>query len=194
MLAGTDLSAEKARLSAVPIAAATAPVWLTVVLATPPSVIAIVAIVVGQRQQAATLTHERDQQRERLEYERQLADLDEIRTLLDECARTVYAASSAIRDIFIRGREDQSVAALLEQHVQAVLEVQQRLTIRFGVEDELVDALEVCIDALLLFYGEARVEGPMNAERSRADQSRFGEGRDKFLREASRRAGTRLPS
>ena len=96
---------------------------LTIAIAVIAAVAALVGAVIaawtaGRRQQRQ-LNHDRERQRDQLAHDRELADLSELRTLLDECAvmlsSTFHSYANAIASIDAVGRLEVAAAALQQQ-------------------------------------------------------------------------------
>ena len=169
-----------------------------IILAAGPSVVALAAIGSAVWQQRRGFRHDRE-----------MADLEAVRRVLDDAAIALHEADYArgdvkrahIRDgrkLLERGGE---FVKRLGERGRALDELRERLTIRFGADHEIVDTFRAADDALLEMHRKAstpeRFIDPDDSEWHLGIDTasdRFIEARDSFLAAAAGTAGARLPS
>jgi uncharacterized membrane protein len=142
------------------------------------------------------------QQRADLEHDRELADLADLRKLLDEAAVAVNKARNARDELIVAfsehgtklSKDDKDKLALAGQAIDAL---NMRILVRLGVRDPISEQFAGISAALLATWREVSYmsdePGEMIAEKHRAIRAAkkpFDESMAMFLVEAVKRAGT----
>jgi hypothetical protein len=132
-------------------AAATLPLWASIVIAVAAPAVAVAALILGRKQQAATLEQQNAQQARTLDHERQRDDLREVRSVLDDAARALADAENRWRAMFDDPNEEltHSGRPALFQAGHRLEELKLRIAIRFGREHEVTSAFDECADSVL---------------------------------------------
>lgn len=128
--------------------ATTQPLWTSIALSLAPVVVALIAIVLGAKQQAKTLNEQRRQE-----------DLRAARDLLDEAARGLSDADHRRRGL-IRNLDDDYAAASLNDSGKTLDEPDARLAIHFGRGHQVRVTFHECVEAVLNLSMIARNRQP----------------------------------
>jgi hypothetical protein len=149
------------------------------------------------------LDHERGRQQRELAHSRELADVADLRGLLDEAASALDDAADACRNGSVclqrsgRGELDQPdlEAALgrMEGGVPSLARLSSRLSVRLGVSDPIAlafgEARESINDVHLLLIA-LKIGIPIAPTKHVEQESRLGSARQEFFTAAVERAGT----
>jgi hypothetical protein len=135
-----------------PTAAATLPLWTSILLVLSAPAVAVIALIVGKQQQAATLRQQAKQHAATLQHERLRDDLREARGVLDDAARALHEADHRRRSIIGQldnetKRESLRVAGL------TLDEIEERIAIRFGRGHIVTISFGACAEAMLDVFG-----------------------------------------
>jgi len=169
-------------------------------------VIAVIAAWTAGRRQKRQLRAAGERQQGQLAHDRELADLDDLRGVLDDAALTLNRASRAHRLVgacVLREPMDREALSESEREIRAAREpcdaLLARLWVRLGQEDPVTEAFAHAtgalheIEASTIFVRNApdaeRREWVRREHFGQADRE-FREGVDAFLDAAVRRAGT----
>jgi hypothetical protein len=133
-------------------AAATLPLWASIVLALAAPGVAVIALIVGKQQQAATLRHQAKQHAATLQNERLRDDLGEARGVLDDAARALHDADHKRRAI-IGDLDNDAKREALRVAGHRLDEIEQRIGIRFGRGHIVTISFGACAEAMLNVFG-----------------------------------------
>jgi hypothetical protein len=184
------------------VAASTLPLWASIVITLAAPAVAIVALIIGNKQQAKTLNQARDQhtatlkqqddqQGRMLRHERQLDDLREVRSVLDDAAVALAKADDSRRD-FIGDYHNKTKRQAVGEAGKRLDELQPRLAVRFGREHEVATSFARCSDALLRLFAATVFEDDIDRENVKIAHESFSRYRAAFVDAATARAGVEL--
>lgn len=178
-----------------------------------PSVVAITAIIIGWRQHHDTL-----------EQQRKLADLENVRGVLDDAAELLHRIEYVLRDLriglavsgpdfFDREKHNEAYRALERCHEEGAA-LRARLAVRLGGDHEAVETFADAREATIAIYGalgllQLKVDLAADRETSAEDMTRiateqlekvseqirtYDQRRTDFMAAAQRTAGAELPA